>query len=740
MTNSTPSAGYPAPKEPGTHCPPLELHQRKHMRIQHIDGTRVLTWYYKVVISTQHGAKTTVHDAIYTIAMALHENYNDINIVNLSNNTIATEDEVNDLITDPSNPYYAHLHTNHTTSTTTFLIKLRTNLPDTYHDFRDPLGHLQVRLDKSLRFVFDEFLGVPTKLVGAILNTPHNQIHRDRLSRVISAELPLQVKDNNPIIKASLTSLSFLKDGKRSSTTVVGIFAPVNIAGEVGGTVRKVLLNDDHNIQCGLGKGHFFSSKDLQRGPDRDNAITLHLKLIENQTTVNLYRLELHNLNDDISPEICNELLSTTHKSSKIITSKLDLLQAFFSNEFQATTATVSSFYDKRGKPKLHVNTTKQQVHLIYEALHSLDSSPLRVHFFRNSIYHALPPEARDFLATADTPQERLSMQQAANKLLRNLQKPRPTPLPTTTKHHRPPSINPPSYATAVKPPTTTPPNQPSDRRIQELENKVATLSRKVEAQSSHISTLTNTIEKLMTQIDRDAPPLERTKLQDDDDVSMTGLNKVYGAMDEYFQMQTDTLTKAIKDTVAQVENFSPLQNERRTQEWGEYLATIILALLHEPHSELTEEARSNLNRQFLEIPPHLATSLKSEPLSTSPPPPERKPVSSPEIIDISHDSPTNATTESPPSSPTASPLEDSPTEAHQGTALVPLQKQPDTNMKSNIPTNKSQASSTPRLFLPNIKTKINKSKINADITKYFRARSEDASTKSADSSADLAD
>ena len=92
----------------------------------------------------------------------------------------------------------------------------------------------------------------------------------------------------------------------------------------------------------------------------QDNAIDIHLKMIEEQTTVNLYRLELHDLHDIISPDICNQLINNAHKKSQIINSKLDLLQAFFTTEHNANTACVSYFHDKRNVPVLHVHTSKQ--------------------------------------------------------------------------------------------------------------------------------------------------------------------------------------------------------------------------------------------------------------------------------------------------------------------------------------------------------------------------------------------
>ena len=376
MTTTTPRAGYPAPTNTGTSFPQLSPHQRKYMRISNIAGVQSLTWYYKVVIFTQNGMKMTACDAISNIGMALLDEHEDINLVNINTNTTVTEDEVIDLLyKQQPQLYYSDLHINTLTSTTTITIQLRTHLTDKYHDFRDPLGHIQVRLDKSLRFHFDEFLGIPTKLVGAILNTPHNQIHRDCLSQAITTNLPISATMHKPIIKASITNLSYTLAGKRATTKVVGIFAPIGIAAEVSGTIKKVLQDDELNLACGLGHGHFFSSKELARGPARDSAIAIHLQKIEQQFTVNLYRLELHDLDENISPEICNQLLYTTHKKSEIIISKLNLLQAYFNKEHHATSARLSYFTDKRDQPTLHIHTTKQQVHLIYEALHSLDSS-----------------------------------------------------------------------------------------------------------------------------------------------------------------------------------------------------------------------------------------------------------------------------------------------------------------------------------------------------------------------------
>mmetsp|Transcript_739 Transcript_739/g.1196 ORF Transcript_739/g.1196 Transcript_739/m.1196 type:complete len:92 (-) Transcript_739:406-681(-) len=87
----------------------------------------------------------------------------------------------------------------------------------------------------------------------------------------------------------------------------------------------------------------------------------------------------------------------------------------------------------------------KQHVHRIYKALYALDSSPHRVHFFYSSIYHALPSKAREYLATAAFPSDRLSLVKSTNTLLCKLQSlrpsppsPQPTPLPTPSPQPSP--------------------------------------------------------------------------------------------------------------------------------------------------------------------------------------------------------------------------------------------------------------------------------------------------------------
>ena len=184
------------------------------------------------------------------------------------------------------------------------------------------------------------------------------------------------------------------------------------------------------------------------------------------------------------------------------------------------------------------------------------------------------------------------------------------------------------------------------------------------------------------------------------------------------------------------ISEFPPLQDEDRTWEWGEYLATIILAILHEPHSKLTEQARASLNQQFLKIPPHLRSFLEIEHHTTPPLSPARSPVSSPDLIDISHET-TPPVTKPPSSVPTIPPLADSPISESNCTSLVPLQQHSDTYMSASTTNTKRQASSPPRLSLKNMKSKI--TKVPPDITNYFQRQSDDNSTKSANSGADLA-
>ena len=97
MTNTTPRAGYPAPTDPGKLFPTLLPHQRKHMLTEQINGIQTLTWFYKVVISTQNGAKMPTKDAILAIGHAVVDHYkDDISIVNHVTNNLTTEDDLVD--------------------------------------------------------------------------------------------------------------------------------------------------------------------------------------------------------------------------------------------------------------------------------------------------------------------------------------------------------------------------------------------------------------------------------------------------------------------------------------------------------------------------------------------------------------------------------------------------------------------------------------------------------------------
>ena len=91
----------------------------------------------------------------------------------------------------------------------------------------------------------------------------------------------------------------------------------------------------------------------------RDLAIDLHSRMIESQTTVNLYRLQLFDLEETMSPELCTQLIVTSHKNCQLINSKLDLLQAYFNKEQQATSAHLAYFTNRNGNPTLHIHTNK---------------------------------------------------------------------------------------------------------------------------------------------------------------------------------------------------------------------------------------------------------------------------------------------------------------------------------------------------------------------------------------------
>ena len=216
----------------------------------------------------------------------------------------------------------------------------------------------------------------------------------------------------------------------------------------------------------------------------------------------------------------------------------------------------------------------------------------------------------------------------------------------------------------------------------------------------------------------------------------MTGLDQFYDKLEDHFANLEESVTKKFKISMQYISEFSPLQDEVQTREWAEYLTMMILSMLHDPQSNFSEEAKASLNQQLLKIPPHIKPSLDIEHHKTPPSSPARPSVSSPDLVDLSHE-PSTPVTKNPSSIPTIPPLADSPVTESKCSALVPLQQQSDTYMSASTTTTKRQASSPPRLYLKNMKSKI--SKVHPDITNYFQRQSDDDSTKSANSGADLA-
>ena len=68
---------------------------------------------------------------------------------------MVNEDELTDLH-HPSH-YCTKIHTNHSSSTTTILIQLRTHQVDKYHNNKDPLRGIQIRFPKWIKFRLDEY-------------------------------------------------------------------------------------------------------------------------------------------------------------------------------------------------------------------------------------------------------------------------------------------------------------------------------------------------------------------------------------------------------------------------------------------------------------------------------------------------------------------------------------------------------------------------------------------------------
>ena len=724
MTTPTPRAGHPAPTNKGHPPPVLATHQRKHMRISSVAETRVQTWFYKAIIHNNDKLVHTLADAIDCIGTVLHLDYaNEINLVNIKNNTEITEEELSDL--DRPSHYYTHCHTNRSSATTTILIQIRTQYVETYYNVKDPIRDIQIRFPHWITFRFDDYLGVPTSLLGTIMNVPHKQINRDQLARAITANLPHHAAASKPIIKPMPIEFQHTSDEGRTSTTVVGIYGPTSIAAEISGTIRGILQNVTFSLPCGTSSAQYYSLSDLS-GPNRKAAIELHLKKISNLTTVNLYKLKLHDLEEDISPDVCTNLLERSHKNCKLINSKQDLLQAYISCEHQATSARLSCFTDRNNNPILKIHSEKKHVHKIYEALYALDSSPHRVHFFYSNIYNALPPEAREYLATADSPSERQSLGKSANDLLRKLQQPRPSPQPHPTPSPAPTLQPTPtkSYATATNPRLVNTPTVTANNRIEELERTIASLTSKVESQTRSIKELTACINNLQ-ELHNTAPSMPEQEKGNVTDMDCDP----QAAYSEFFsntlQCEFDKLRRqwadCFTDVLEQSEIFSPLNIDARTEDWALLMAAGILFHLKDVNSEFDEQTKEDFSRLILKPPPKFtfpfATSSPEK--SIDPPPPASpNPDHSPEIIDLTMDTPTPQAQPAAPTDlvlpPIPSPSPPSPTPATKPTSPQPS----DTYMTGSTSTSKRPSSPSGPSRLINLKTKIKK--MNPQLTDYF--------------------
>mmetsp|Transcript_734 Transcript_734/g.1190 ORF Transcript_734/g.1190 Transcript_734/m.1190 type:complete len:172 (+) Transcript_734:377-892(+) len=85
-------------------------------------------------------------------------------------------------------------------------------------------------------------------------------------------------------------------------------------------------------------------------------------------------------------------------------------------------------------------------------------------------------------------------------------------------------------------------------------------------------------------------------------------------------------------------EIFSPLNFDKRTEDWTLLMAAGILYHLQDAHSELVDQAREDLSQKLLQKPPHL-TLDPSSPKASQPPPSPALPSTVPNPADtaLSH-------------------------------------------------------------------------------------------------------
>ena len=205
-----------------------------------------------------------------------------------------------------------------------------------------------------------------------------------------------------------------------------------------------------------------------------------------------------------------------------------------------------------------------------------------------------------------DTPQECLQCMRSTNNTLRFFSAPRPASTASpATSIPAPSATNNKSYAAAVhNKPTHQHPLPAQSSHINALEKSIAIFSKQSQAQLIQLATLTENIEKLQTKLDqalsrKSSGSVKATARPDKqhnvDDISAT--------MRKGFDLQQRSLGEVLRGELARSVTFTPLLSPELTGEWGKLLAACILYHLHEPHTELAEQARNELIDKFLETP-----------------------------------------------------------------------------------------------------------------------------------------
>ncbi len=391
----------PPPRDSNRPPDPTHFTNRAHMcKISNENGPEMTVWHYRLTKHHHHDnrqqqkQRTSPQEMLIELIDALSSDGNHYFLVKQNTDTI-TAVTSDDITENPDIYNFVSSYTNlPKASSTSLLIRIASNQANNQHNER-PIDNISYKLEGKWTIHPDNFQGKKSCMVGVFSNIIHEGVSWDDTAEMIAQEvLRKSNAPTKPRIETRPVKFGWTDEGKEKQTTIVAVYAAVDIIAEVKGICMRLAFEPTDSQGLGLLNSQFHEMANMRSGSDTRRVILSQQERFVSKHSICTISAETRDLDGERpTTEICQQLLPTSIQRTNNIKSMRDLMYAFIKNEQCAEFTNVSTFEYPRGDEGFKFTVPNSKLHAFYEAILKLDSD--HRHHFARSRPRSQPPNSK---------------------------------------------------------------------------------------------------------------------------------------------------------------------------------------------------------------------------------------------------------------------------------------------------------------------------------------------------------